>query len=136
MRAVVLLRDAQAGHATWRDMWQHLKPLLLSGHQIEVDIRPARRSTEQNAKLWAMLGEVSQQVVWHGQHLSPEDWKHVFTAAQKKQRVAPGIDGGFVVLGQSTSRMSRAEMSELIELIHAFGAEHGVRFRTDEEIPA
>ncbi|RAP72984.1 protein ninB [Candidatus Erwinia dacicola] len=43
----------------------------------------------------------------------------------------PGIDGGFVVLGQSTSKMRVSEMRDLIELISAFGAEHGVNFGDD-----
>jgi len=40
----------------------------------------------------------------------------------------PGIDGGFVVLGLSTSKMSKEEMSELLELALAFGAQKGVVF--------
>jgi hypothetical protein len=44
----------------------------------------------------------------------------------------PGIDGGFVVLGQSTKKMSKAELGELMELIEAFGAQRGVRFATAE----
>ncbi len=87
-----------------------------------------RRSLEANAKMWAMLTEVSQQVVWHGQKLSKEEWKDVFTAALKRQKVVPGIDGGFVVLGSSTSKMSVEEMSALIELMMAFGAQQGVEF--------
>lgn len=40
-----------------------------------------------------------------------------------------GIDpGSFVLLGLRTSDMSKEEMSALIELIHAFGAEHNVTF--------
>lgn len=81
--------------------------------------------------MWAMLTEVSRQVIWHGQKLSKEEWKDVFTAAQKRQKVVPGIDGGFVVLGSSTSKMTKAEMSELIELMTAFGAQQGVKFADD-----
>lgn len=135
MRAVLHLRDAQTAHTQWVGIWQSIKPLLLSGHRLEVDIRPERRSTEQNSKLWAMLGEVSKQVVWHSQRLTPEEWKHVFSAALKKQKVVPGLDGGFVVLGQSTSQMSKGELSDLIELIHAFGAEQGVVFKETELEP-
>jgi hypothetical protein len=132
MKATLHLRDPQTGHTAWVGMWQHIKPVLFAGNRLEVTIREARRTTEQNAKLWAMLNEVSDQVEWYGQRLSPEDFKHVFTAALKKQRVVPGLDGGFVVLGQSTSRMSKAELSELIELVYAFGAERGVKFHDSE----
>ena len=86
------------------------------------------RSLEQNSRLWAMLDEISDQVDWYGRKLTPEEWKHVFTAALKKQDVVPGIDGGFVVLGQSTSKMTKAEMCDLQTLMEAFGAEKGVRF--------
>lgn len=86
----------------------------------------AKRSLEQNAAMWAMLGEIAKAVEWHGQMLTPEDWKNMFTAALKRYRVVPGIDGGFAVVGMSTSAMTVAEMSELIDLIAAFASEHGV----------
>lgn len=91
--------------------------------------RGEQRTTEQNARMWAMLADISRQVVWHGQQLTKEEWKDVLTAALKRQRVVPGLDGGFVVLGTSTRRMSKKEHSELMELIAAFGAEQDVRFR-------
>lgn len=93
-----------------------------------VEIKEQTRNLEQNAKLWAMLTEVSRQVDWYGRKLTPENWKHVFTASLSKQDVVPGIDGGFVVLGKATSSMSKREFAELIELIYAFGAERGVQF--------
>jgi hypothetical protein len=132
VRTVLHLRDAQRGHELWRETWQALKPWLLSGHRFEIDVRPERRTTEQNSLLWALLTELSQQVVWYGQTLTAEEWKWVLSAALKKQRVVPGLDGGFVVLGQSTSRMSKAELSDLIELSYSFGAQQGVVFHTSE----
>jgi hypothetical protein len=93
-----------------------------------VEIKPRTRSLDQNARLWAMLTDISRQVDWYGRNLQPEEWKHVFSASLKKQDVVPGLDGGFVVLGQSTSRMTVREMSDLMELMSAFGAERDVRF--------
>lgn len=91
----------------------------------------SKRSLEQNALLWPLLTDVSAQVVWYGEKLTKDEWKDVFTASLKKQRVVPGIDGGFVVCGQRTSTMSVADFSELIELINAFGAQQGVRFSAE-----
>lgn len=91
-----------------------------------VRIAEETRSLDQNAKLWPMLGDVSRQVDWYGQKLTDEEWKDVFSAALKKQKVVPGLDGGFVVCGQRTSVMSKREFSDLVELIYAFGAQHGV----------
>lgn len=86
-----------------------------------------KRTLDQNAKLWPMLTEVSRQVEWYGEHLSPDDWKDVFTASLRRARVVPGIDAGsFVVLGMRTSKMSKAEFSDLLEVIYAFGAQRGV----------
>lgn len=93
---------------------------------------PKPRSAQQNARMWAMLTDVSRQVVWHGQKLAAEDWKHIFSAALSKQRVAPGLDGGWVVLGYHTSRMTVSEMGDLMTLVEAFGAEQGVRFTAPE----
>ena len=58
--------------------------------------------------------------------------RYFFTAALKRQDVVPGIDGGFVVLGKETSKMTIAEMGELMTLMEAFGAEKGVRFSAVE----
>ena len=80
-----------------------------------------------------MLTDISKQVNWHGRKLTQEDWKHVFTAALSKQEVVQGLDGGFVVLGKSTSKMTKAEMTELQELMAAFGAEQGVKFTATED---
>lgn len=95
---------------------------------VRLSLGRPRRTVDQNRLLWAVLTDVSRQVEWHGQRLTKENWKDIFTAALKRQQVVPGIDGGFVVLGTSTSRMSKQEFSELIELIYAFGAEHGVEW--------
>lgn len=87
------------------------------------------RNLEQNARLWAVLGEIASQVDWYGKKLTPADWKNVFTASLKKLEVVPNLDGsGFVALGQSSSRMSTREFSELLELAQAFGALKGVVF--------
>lgn len=100
-----------------------------------VTISEPTRNTAQNARMWAMLTDVSRQVEWYGNRLTPEDWKHLFTAVLKRQETVPGINGGFVVIGASTSRMSVREMSDLIELMFAFGAERAVEW-TDPEMVA
>ena len=126
------LHSAQQAHAALTAAYQSIKPHLLAERKFDLTIKPETRSSAQNRRLWAMLRDVAGQVNWHGQKLADEDWKHVFSAALKRTRVCPGIDGGFVVLGQSTSQMTRAEMSEMQELIEAFGAQHGVRFSAPE----
>jgi hypothetical protein len=96
-----------------------------------VRIEPATRSLDQNSLLWPLLTELSNQVDWYGNKLTPDEWKDVMTAGLKRNRIVPGIDGGFVVLGMSTSKMDKRTFSELIDLIHAFGAQHGVVFHDE-----
>ncbi len=92
-------------------------------------IQEPTRSQIQNARLWAMLTDVSRQIDWYGKKLSPEDWKHLFTSSLRKLEVVPNLEGsGFVALGLSTSKMSVKEMCDLQTLIEAFGAEHNVRW--------
>lgn len=123
------MRNPQQGYQELLRAWAWAKAHLMAGSWLVLVIRLATRSDAQNRRLWAMLTDISQQVEWHGVKLSPEDWKHVFTASLKQQRAVPGLDGGFVVLGQSTSKMTKAEMSELQELMAAFGAEREVIFK-------
>ena len=94
-----------------------------------IEIKPENRSLDQNAKLWAMLTDVSDQIEYHGNKLSKEAWKSLFTGSMTGMEIVPSIDGrGFVMLGKSTSKMNRREFSELIELIYWFGADRDVKW--------
>jgi len=75
-----------------------------------VEFRAPRRSLDQNALMWSLLGQISKQVEWYGQKLTSEDWKDVLTASLRRTRVVPGIDAGtFVPLGMRTSQMTKEE---------------------------
>jgi hypothetical protein len=100
---------------------------LLAG-EVNITLAPESRTAIQNRRLWAVLTDIATQVDWYGQKLSQEDWKHVFSAALEKQKLVPGIDGGFVMCGISTSKMSKQKFSDLLEIINAFGAEQGVKW--------
>lgn len=95
------------------------------------EIRPKTRTLAQNDLLWSALTDISKQVefVVNGEliKVSPEEVKDILTAGLKREtRMAMGIDGGMVILGQRTSKMTIRQMTELIELAHAFGTEKGV----------
>lgn len=124
---VHLVNPVQA-RQPFENAWNFAKALLVAGHKVVLEVKPEKRSDAQNRRLWAMLTDISQQVDWYGEKLSPEDFKHIFSASLKKQRAVQGLDGGFVVLGLSTSKMTKAEMSDMQELMSAFAAERGVNF--------
>jgi hypothetical protein len=96
-----------------------------------VEFKAPKRTVAQNDKMWALLTDVARQVEWDGKKLRPADWRDLFIDALKRElRVVPRLDGyGVLTLGRSSSDLGKAEMSDLIELIYAFGANHGVVFQ-------
>lgn len=87
--------------------------------------------------MWSMLEDFSKQLQWpvNGvmQWLEPSDFKDILSAGlHKEQRIAAGVSGGFVLLGQRTSKMTVSQMKELIDFMDYVGAERGVKFRTME----
>lgn len=122
MKRTFILAHAQAR----RLAAQHC---LEAADGLVVTFAEPTRNLEQNARMWAMLADISRQVDWYGKRLTQEDWKHIFTSSLRRLEVVPNLDGtGFVALGLSTSRMSKREMSDLMTLVEAFGAERGVVF--------
>lgn len=102
---------------------------LVAGPVEIVVRRPSeKRSDIQNKRLWAVLHDVSKQVEWYGRYLPSEAWKDIFSAALERQDVVPGLEGGFVMIGGRTSKMTKKRFADLLTLIDAFGAEHGVRW--------
>ena len=94
-----------------------------------VNIRAASRTNDQNAKLWAMLSDIARAKP-QGRVLSTETWKALFmNAAGFSCTFEPTLDGrGVVPLGFKSSRLTKAEFSDLIECIYAYGAEHGIEW--------
>lgn len=130
-RAVVILNSRHEREKASR--WCLTAP---SGTRVE--FKEAKRSIPQNARMWAMLTDVAQQVQWHGQRLSADDWKVVFLAGlNQEMRIVPNLNGnGFVQLGRSSSDLSKQEMGDLMELIAALGAQQGVAFHDREQVAA
>ena len=122
-RALVVIRNPDD-----RRRCEQMIARTMPGDRVE--FKRSRRSLPQNARMWAMLTDVSRQLPWHGVKLPPDDWKLIFLDALKREvRTVPALDGrGFVNLGRSSSDLTKEEMSDLMELISAFGAEHGVVF--------
>ena len=130
-RALVIL----ASHAERQRVanWAMKAPV-----NTRVEFKAPKRSLPQNDRMWSMLTEVAQQLPWHGIKLAADDWKLIFLDAMKREvRMVPNIDGnGFVNLGRSSSDLGKDEMSDLMELIAAFGAQHGVTFNEPAEAKA
>lgn len=100
-------------------------------------IKAPTRTLEQNAAQWPILEAFSEQLKWpvNGAmtRITAEDWKDILTCAFRNEqpRVAMGVDGGMVLLGQRTSRFGKREFSEWLEFLHATAVERGVRVFPD-----
>ena len=133
-RITLQLNDAQSGYQAITHAWTWAKPLLLAGNRLQLEIRPQTRSLESNARLHAMLSDVARQQTWAGQKLTTDQWKRLFVSSWLRARgdsvqVMPALDGnGIDVIYERTSKMSGAQVSELMEYISAWGAEHDVVF--------
>lgn len=125
-----LITAAEWAKAKFRTVYNRAIEALQDGYAVELACKPVKntRSVKANACMWAHLADLSAQVNWHGNKLTPDEWKEVISAGLKQQKVVPGIEGGFVVIGARTSKMSIKEMGAMIEMIHAFGSQQGVRF--------
>lgn len=98
-----------------------------------VEFKESKRSTEQNSRLWALLTELARQVEWpagSGMKLTADDWKLLMMAGlNQEMRLVPNINmSGYVNLGTSSSKLTKAEFGDLMTLIEEFGARHGVTF--------
>ena len=96
-----------------------------------VTIGDPERTLDQNAAMWPVLEAFASQLEWPvNGSLTPmtaEEWKDVLTAAfEKERRVAEGLNGGHVFLGQRTRQYSKAKFSEWLEFLHSVAAERGV----------
>lgn len=123
-----------------------------------VAITEPKRTDEQNRLMWAVLHDLAEQVGfkparWRGnvcledggyvllsecptaRRFEPEVFKDLLTVALKKPRLFAGIDGGVVAVGLSTSRMSKRQMSALIDSAFAWGAQLGVAFTEPAPLP-
>lgn len=97
-----------------------------------VKIQEAKRSLDQNSKLWAMLSDVSRAKP-EGREHTTEVWKCLFMSACGWQvQFENGLDGTPFPVGFRSSRMTKEQMSELIEFIYEYGARHGVPWTEKE----
>ena len=124
---ITLTTDADRKRAT---AWAWDAPV---GTRIEW--KAPKRSLDQNSRMWAALTDIATQVKYRGLKLTPDDWKLVFLDALKREvRIVPNLDGtGFVSLTKSSSDLSKQEMSDLLEILTAWGVQNGVIFHDQQE---
>lgn len=114
--------------------WEAAGSLLQAHERITVEVRPIRRSDEQNAKLHAMLSDIARQKEFNGQKRTIEEWKMIFVSAHRiatggQAEMVVGLEGEVINLRESTAQMGVKRLASLIEYIQAWAADNGVVFQ-------
>ena len=132
------LNPQQAHGAITACLWPWVKSMLIAGHELRIDAKPASRSGDQNAKFHALCSDIAASgVQWAGKRRTAAEWKVLLVsghavATKSGADMVPGLEGEFVNLRESTARMSVARASSLIEYATAFAAAHDVRLSATE----
>ena len=143
MRQTHTLREPVQAYSVVLSLWGWIKSMLLAGHEIVIEARPATRSDKQNRMLHAMLNQIAAQKDWptgSGQMQDIETWKRLLTAAWCRARgetvaYLPALDGaGIDIVFRRTSSLTKAEFVELCDYIGAWCAQAGVDIRGPEWI--
>jgi len=101
-----------------------------------VTIKEPTRSLLANAKMWAMLHDISKAEPMGRKH-TPEDWKCIFMRALEYEiRFVMGLDGSNFPVGFRSSKMTVGQMSEFIEYLLWFGAENDIAWSEKYQVPA
>ena len=125
--------NAQQAHvAMTAQIWPILKSMCMAGHRMVLSLAPETRTQAQNRLMWPLLTCFAKSLQWpvDGRMVTmdADDWKDVLSAAFKGEsvRLAMGLNGGVVLLGQRTSKFTKAQFAEWIEFLYATAADRGV----------
>lgn len=103
-------------------LWQPGAPWFM-------EIKEPSRSLEQNAAMWGLLAQITKQRPEHcGRAMTADLWKSVFMDALGHEvDYVSSLDGKRIFpLGHRSSQLSKAQFSDLIELMLAWCAEQGL----------
>ena len=95
------------------------------GHILEV--RPPKRSLDSNRYYWAVLGDISEQVV-PGRSYEPSVYHEYFRTLFLPERMVELPDGSLKMLEPSTSELNQSSFSEYVEKVVMWALQNDVRF--------
>jgi len=94
-----------------------------------VTVKPQVRTHEQNDLMWALLTELSRAKP-NGREHTPETWKVLaMHACGHACQFEIGLNGQPFPIGFRSSQLTKEQMSDLIEYIHAYAAEAGLELK-------
>ncbi len=131
--SIDLFNRQQARAALTEKVFPFLAAVLQSGQRWILTIKPETRTQAQNRLMWPLLAVFARDLLWpvngHMVKMDEDDWKDVLSAAFRGEnvRLAMGLNGGVVLLGQRTSKFTKKEFSDWIEFLYATAADRDVK---------
>ena len=107
-----------------RDIAKQLVETAEDGMILE--LRKPKRSLEQNRYYWAVLTDISEQVV-PGRSYEPSVWHEYLRALFLPERMVELPDGSVKMVEASTSELRVNEFTEYLEKVIKWSAEHEVK---------
>ena len=95
------------------------------GHILEV--RPPKRSLDSNRYYWAVLGDISEQMV-PGRFYEPSVYHEYFRTLFLPERMVELPDGSLKMLEPSTSELNQSSFSEYVEKVVMWALQNDVKF--------
>jgi len=92
-----------------------------------LDIRKPKRSLEQNRYYWAILSDISEQVV-PGKDYEPSIWHEYLRALFLPERMIELPDGSVKMIEASTAELRKDEFTQYLEKVIKWALEHEVTF--------
>ena len=121
-----ILREKVHAKSMWDYVRQHAADQARVGRPLVVTVaeHKQKRSNEQNARYWALLSEISEQVQVGGRYFDRDVWHEWM-----KDRFGPKIDGPTGLLSASTSQMNTEQFNQYMTQVESFAAQElGVEF--------
>ena len=131
--SIELFNRQQAWQAIKSQVFPFLAAVLQSGQRFILTIKPETRTQAQNRLMWPILSVFARDLLWpvngHMVKMDEDDWKDVLSAAFRGEnvRLAMGLNGGVVLLGQRTSKFTKKEFSDWIEFLYATAADRDIK---------
>jgi hypothetical protein len=108
-----------------RDIAKQLVETADDGMVLE--IRKPKRSLEQNRYYWAILSDISEQVV-PGKDYEPSIWHEYLRALFLPERMVELPDGSVKMIEASTAELRKDEFTQYLEKVIKWALEHEVTF--------
>lgn len=125
---------------TMQSLWPKIKSTLQAGKKLSLEIKPEKKSRDQEEKYHAMIGEIAKQAQHVGSKWSSDDFKRLLIdqwaseTNRKLGRLVQSLDGDRIVqLGMQSRKFSKEDASEFIDWLEAWGATNGIVFSTKGE---